>query len=540
MNRNRLFLSVVLIIFLMIILFCCGCDLPESDDGTDSSTADDDSHSSNFDKMNDDDDDNDNNDNDDDDIDHNNHVSTIDVTVHDPPAENILARKITVTSKVPISIQGRVSHHGEPGFCPSDPPVTATATEHELWFYGLFPDSTFDYKIYASKSPREILASGKFDTPSLPDWYNYLPDEVSNDPATVDQSYWSVMTINQTILSTLDSIGLICAFDRDGRLRFFHEIEEQAGIPSLQYSGVRILENGNISWNDRNNIMAVNPKGEEATWIELHLNDPILMPIHHHAYIYPGEPRQALVIFNHFGQGEDCDGNPVNSSVYDGVALVDENGIEMSRWTSANHWEDLTPAPINDCLCGSAFWGAGTYDFTHANSVYPVPGEQAFVISLRNLNRIAKIDTTDGSILWQLGQDENADFTWIGPEPDDEKWFLMQHDAHLLSPTRMILFDNEDTRLACNLPSDWSRAMELEIDQDNKTVEIVWEYRMPFAYAMGDVERLENGNTFISGGSNNMLAEVDSFGDEIWHVHFSFSVFANTSSGRPMKSWWRY
>jgi hypothetical protein len=264
---------------------------------------------------------------------------------------------------------------------------------------------------------------------------------------------------------------------------------------------------------------------------------PILVPVHHEPYIFDEAPLTAMMLFNQTGAGLDCDLNPTDLVVADGVAWLDENGAEVRSWTVFDHPAEFPLDDFGPCGCQEGFWGAGTIDLTHANNVFPSPEGDAVIVSLRNLSRVVKIDPTTGEVLWQLGK--GYDFTWVGDEPPGERWFNMQHDARYLPNGHITMFDNGNCRDGDG--ELYSRALELAVDEASMTAWLVWEHRVPYAAAMGNVVRLDNGGTFIAGGWNGQLLEVSPEDEEIWRIQYpSLFQLPNISHGLPIQAPWVY
>jgi len=156
-------------------------------------------------------------------------------------------------------------------------------------------------------------------------------------------------------------------------------------------------------------------------------------------------------------------------------------------------------------------------DWSHLNSVSVLPGDEELLVSSRNLNAVFKIRYPSGEVVWELGRD-GGDFTW---EDEDDR-FWRQHDPEVQpGGDRILLFDNglQDAR-------EWSRALELELDLDAKTVKKVWEFRPEpdiFAKIWGDADRLPDGNTLVTFGlrskeEHTRLIEVTPDGQEVWRL----------------------
>lgn len=150
-------------------------------------------------------------------------------------------------------------------------------------------------------------------------------------------------------------------------------------------------------------------------------------------------------------------------------------------------------------------------DYVHANAI-EVDYDGNILLSSRHLDEITKINTVTGNIIWRLGG-KNNQFQFL----NDTIGFSHQHCIRRLSNGNIILFDNGNY----HEPS-FSRVLEYDIDEVNKTVQIAWEYRHEpsiYAYAMGSVQRLNNGNTLIGWGSAaTTLTEVTPGGDVVYEL----------------------
>lgn len=428
------------------------------------------------------------------------HVAT--VTVDTPPVGNPLARRIFVSTAYPLSLSGFVHTTGEPGYSPSRPVAGPNAKEHEFWFYGLLEDREFEYVFYPAGRPDQVLARGSFSTPALP---SDSPDLVRTtiDPAGTGDWIVAWMRIHLPV----DHVT-IQVFDRRGRVRFHHDLTTFADF-------LRVQNNGDFILTLTSHLVGVHPDGTEFVVSPVRLNEPVFTPSHHQFYLDPADPSGAMVVFNRMGPGVECDLiTPTYQALGDGIAQIDENGDEVWRWTVFAHQDVIAPEAMDPENCGVYFWGPDTYDWTHANAVIPVPGQNAYLVSLRNVSRIVKVNRATSQIEWQMG--EGLDFTWVGAGvPVQDRWFYFQHDSIWLEGPRLLLFDNANCRYGGScLNGPWSRALELEFDETARTVSTVWEYRVPFALSQGNVQRHPNGNTLIGTGSSRMIVELPPGGIE--------------------------
>ncbi len=138
-------------------------------------------------------------------------------------------------------------------------------------------------------------------------------------------------------------------------------------------------------------------------------------------------------------------------------------------------------------------------DLIHMNDI-TIDNDGNIIASMRHLSSIIKINRETGNIMWFLGGKQN-DFTFINQHPENAPtYFSYQHDATILPNGNITRFDNGNQH-----PTQYSRGVEYELDQQNKTATLIWEFRHnPDIYAGAWlVERLPNGNTIIGWGIAN-------------------------------------
>ncbi len=452
------------------------------------------------------------------------------VVIDSPPSGNLLARHFQIITNVPCSLSGFVTSPGEVGYGPSNPLATDAGVEHSFWFYGLLKSTIFDYTFHVAGAPDEVVSTGRFLTPDLPESAP-RPDTVINN-AEDDPATWFAFWVGDwTTIGEMNKSSAVI-YDRSGRIRYFHKMEDP------QSAMIVVMSDGEMVMNDHEDLIGIRLDGTQYKLIDLNIDQPYYTPTHHQFFIEDYDAKTALILFNRLGSGYECDGvTPTDQAVGDGVVEVDRDGNELWRWTAFEHQDEIPPVAPGLFSCIGWFFGGDTVDWTHGNAVAPAPGRNAFLVSFRNLNRIVKVDRESGEILWQLGRD--LDFEWIGDEPESERWFSVQHDPHWLSNGHLLLFDNSYAIIdGVGMHGLWSRALELELDEEAMTVRLVFEYRVPLTIILGSVERNENGNTLVTTGSQATAFEVTSEGELLWKLGFDEILMA--SAARYYPALWNY
>ena len=131
----------------------------------------------------------------------------------------------------------------------------------------------------------------------------------------------------------------------------------------------------------------------------------------------------------------------------------------------------------------------------HPNAIHYYPEDDSFTLSDRNPNLFVKFRRS-GELEWQLGGSDP-----LGPWMPGE--WTVNHGHHLLENGNFLFFNN-----GRGVPA--SPVLELAIDPALGTATEVWRYASDKnSSTLGDVQRLPNGNTFITYSNAGVMHEVD-------------------------------
>jgi hypothetical protein len=186
----------------------------------------------------------------------------------------------------------------------------------------------------------------------------------------------------------------------------------------------------------------------------------------------------------------------------------DPQGNVVFEWRSWDNFNILDAQHVNfrDMLI----------DYVHMNSI-AVDFDSNLVVSSRHFNEVTKINRQTGEVMWRLGG-KNNQFEFV----DEVDSISYQHDVRPVPgvDNHYTIFDNGNHK-----SPQYSRAVEFAIDTTTMTATKVWEYRHNperYGYAMGNVQRLENGNTLInwSGNPDPVATEVNPEGEIVYEMDF--------------------
>jgi len=193
------------------------------------------------------------------------------------------------------------------------------------------------------------------------------------------------------------------------------------------------------------------------------------------------------------------------------IQELDQSKNVVFQWRSWDHFEitDATQLDLTD----------STVDYVHGNAI-ELDFDGNLLISSRHMDEITKIDRETGEIIWRLGG-KNNQFTFI----NDAAQFSYQHDIRRLPNGNITLFDNGNFH-----SPPFSRAVEYQLDEVNKTATLVWEYRnTPDTYGafMGNVQRLSSGNTLVGWGATSPnVTEVRADGSKTLELTFDVGTWS--------------
>ena len=243
--------------------------------------------------------------------------------------------------------------------------------------------------------------------------------------------------------------------------------------------------------------------------------------------------------------------------VDDIIYEVNWEGDIVWEWLCSDHVEEMGfSEEARNALCRDPNMRGGALidnapavgDWMHVNSMSTLgpnkwfeKGDERFhpdniIIDGRETNITCILSKKTGKIVWQLGPDFNR-----SPELKKMGWIIGQHHAHMIpkglpGEGNILIFDNggwggygapnpaapHGVKAATR---DWSRILEI----DPVTLEVVWRYTpheagfiVPldanrfYSPFISSAQRLPNGNTMITEGSDGRVFEVTPQHEIVW------------------------
>jgi hypothetical protein len=221
------------------------------------------------------------------------------------------------------------------------------------------------------------------------------------------------------------------------------------------------------------------------------------------------------------GTGEEDFSAQFKGQNHDFVVLPDETVAFIAYDNGCDKISLRSPdGSVRDMINSGTVVGATT---CHCNALQYSPEDETIVVSELNTNTYFKFKL-NGDLVWKLGGND-SDFTGDGATWD------RQHGLDLLGTDRIVIFNNGGMAGGAG-----SLAIEIKLDLTAKTASRVWTYSaMPAIRnsVMGDVQRLDNGNTMITYSTQGILYEVDTSGTIVQSIEWPIGGAVGYAMKRP-------
>ena len=207
----------------------------------------------------------------------------------------------------------------------------------------------------------------------------------------------------------------------------------------------------------------------------------------------------------------------IDTLPWQGDRIVEWNrdGVEVWSWSVFDHFNfmDWNPNLYQDLLFSHPIPADFHYEWTHSNTVWYDPIDNAVYLSVRNMSRITKIDYDTGGIIWNMGSEMPSGDITVGTDLG----FAGQHSVKILDNRNLMMYDNYNDSLS------FSRGLEVSFSGPDSLpdTELVWEYKLPQDISSGlmsDCDRLSNGNSLLTSTTSNQILEVSPDSVKVWEL----------------------
>lgn len=359
----------------------------------------------------------------------------------------------------------------------------STGTEHKIVLTNVTPATTYHYLIQ-SQSTKQISGTLTFQTKELP--FDIVSIKKQNIKSNVFDGY--------ILIRRWAPVGSDVIINNEGNIVWYHLYDAAVRRP--------------FTWTNRNSVLSVYDSAQIVEYdlkanklMDLKLEDYDIPNMLHHEILYNSSGD--IVALTHDSVKMDLRrlGMGANQFVRaDGLIVFDKKGILKWKWNLLDVYNPLDFPTRQINLKQSV---------GHANSV-AIGKDGHYIISFRDFSQLWKINASDGSVIWKLG--EGGDF-----KMDVDEYFMRQHAIHFNTKGELMMFDNGDRKLRPN-----SRVLSLVIDESSKQARISINVSLPTelsADKMCSAEMIENGKYLVcTSKKNGILTVVNDNAEVLWRV----------------------
>lgn len=351
-------------------------------------------------------------------------------------------------------------------------------TTHGIPIYGLYPEEATNVILTAT------FADGRTETNTLSVTGGELPSDLVSYNIQHEETVMEEVASGLSFSLRPSRTGYTHAIDANGDVRWIFSDKD-----FLANNMVIQLKNGNLlgastkhnSTNYGESLFEMDYTGRIYT--EFMMNDT-----HHDMLELPNGNFLILCA--------DVDGK----SIEDAVCELDRETGEILRFWDLTNYFPVGNRDEHGDMIGDVNYATGSHDYIHINSIDYREEDHTVIIGSRQQDATFQLNLETGELEWILSDPEDlwtplSESKLLTPIGEEFEYLYGQHNVRWLPNGDFLAFDNGAWRgktVETVLPPSegYSRAVRLSIDEENKTVEQLWQFGKEFG--------AENLSTFIS------------------------------------------
>lgn len=357
---------------------------------------------------------------------------------------------------------------------------------HSITLMGVTPSTVYDYTIHTS-NPERVTNTLTFSTTQLPAGITELKKQL------IDTAQFN----GYVLVRRLAPRGVDVMINNAGDIVWYHMYDSAVRRPFNWTSNNTIL-----SEYDTARVVEYDLYGDVVFDLDLKKQN-IPKMLHHDAVL---DRKGHIVALTHDSSKLDLRKLGYGRDQYvrgDGVVVLTTSGKKVSEWNILDVYDPRDYPKRKLDL---------THSLGHANSLAIAP-DGNYVISFRDFSQVWKINASDGSIMWKLG--EGGDL-----KMDKEGYFLRQHAVSFNENGELMLFDNGERKIRPE-----SRVLAFDIDEQNRQAVLKTNVVLPrelSAEKMCSAVVISPGKYLVcTTKKNGIITVVNDKAEVLWRVDLS-------------------
>ncbi len=355
--------------------------------------------------------------------------------------------------------------------------------DHRIVLLNLKPLTTYNYVIHTT-SPESKTDVFSFQT-------GKLPDDITN---TKKQVIDTAKFKGFVLVRRLAPKGADVIIDSEGDVVWYHQYDTIVRRPFV--------------WTSRNSILSVYDSAQIVEYdiygdniLDIKLEDHGISNMLHHDALF--DSKGDIVSLTHDSVRMDLRKFGYGKNQYlraDGIIVFSTQGKKIWEW---NLLSAYSPMDHPDRKVDPK------HSLGHANSL-TIDKDGHYVVSFRDFSQLWKINSTDGSVIWKLG--EGGDF-----KMDKNGYFIKQHAIYFNKAGELMMFDNGDRKARPN-----SRVLSFKLNDKTMEADIGINVVLPLelsADKMCSTELISDGKYLVcTSKRNGIISVVNDKAEILWRV----------------------
>jgi len=302
--------------------------------------------------------------------------------------------------------------------------------------------------------------------------------------------------------------GPVVVLDQEGRYVWYDEMADGAeslrARASVDARGVLYFVTSRFDDGPPTGIQFVSWDGRERSFVET--------PDAHHDFVELPDGTLTVMteLLHDIGEGRLWGLDAIVEYRPDGTVVELWDSLDFALGPMA-----LPPDPVG--------FGEGVTTVSWANAIDYDPVADAYYLSLHGPQTVVRIERGTGEMTWSLG-DRGA-----APLPGGEATFARTHGVDV-TPDGVLVFANNSPQEDCSF------LVEYEVGLEPAAATELWRHAHEpcrYAYALGNGERLDNGNTLAVWSTAGQIDEVTPDGELVFRVNTWLGAGFGYSIGVP-------
>ncbi|MEJ1241148.1 aryl-sulfate sulfotransferase [Chryseolinea sp. T2] len=362
----------------------------------------------------------------------------------------------------------------------------STGKHHRIILVGVTPSTTYDYTIHTS-NPERVTNTLTFSTSQLPAGVTQIRKQL------IDTTQFN----GYVLVRRLSPQGVDVMLNNAGDIVWYHMYDSVVRRP--------------FNWTSRNTVLSEVDTARIVEYdlygdavFDMDLKDYNIPNMLHHDAAF--DAKGDIVALTHDSVKMDLRKFGYGNEQFirgDGIVVITTKGKKVSEWNILNVYDPHDHPNRKLDL---------THSLGHANSL-AIASDGNYVVSFRDFSQVWKINASDGSIMWTLGDGGDLKLA-------KEGFFLRQHAVCFNDQGELMLFDNGDRKIRPE-----SRVLSFVIDEQKKEAVLKTKVVLPrelSAEKMCSAVSIEPGKYLVcTTKKNGIITVVNDSAEVLWRVDLS-------------------